>query len=179
MEVRFCYYGDEVLKKISQEITDFNSNLHELADALGNTIKRKRGLGLAAPQIGILKRMFIIDMAEEPEEHKQLPKPLFLINPRIIESTGAEVIEEGCLSFPGLHVDLERAANVRVEYQDLEGNPQVLEASGIVARAVQHELDHLDGILLLDRLTPLARMRLGREVRRMRKLIEEYKEKGI
>jgi peptide deformylase len=179
MDVSFCYYGDEVLKKVSSEVTDFNSRLHELADALMETIKRKRGLGLASPQIGILKRLYLIDMTEAPEERKQLPKPLFLVNPRIVESTGAAVIEEGCLSFPGLHVELERAAKVRVEYQDLEGQAQVLEATGIVARAVQHELDHLDGILLLDRLTPLARMRLGKEVRRMRKIIEGFKEKGI
>jgi peptide deformylase len=179
MDVRFCYYGDEILKKVSSEVTDFNSHLHELADALSRTIKRKRGLGLAAPQIGILKRIFLVDMTEAPEERKQLPKPLLLINPRIVESSGADLGEEGCLSFPGLHIDLERAAKVHVEYHDLEGQSQVLEASGIVARAVQHELDHLEGILLLDRLTPLARMRLGREVRRMRKLIEEYKEKGI
>jgi len=178
MDVRFCYYGDEVLKQVSEEVTDFNSHLHELADELSKTLKRKRGLGLAAPQIGILKRIFIISMTEAPEERKHLPQPLFLINPRIVESTGTDLGEEGCLSFPGLHIDLERAAKVRVEYQDLEGKSKSLEACGIVARAVQHELDHLDGILLLDRLTPLARMRLGREVRRMRRVIEQYREKG-
>jgi peptide deformylase len=179
MDVRFCYYGDEVLKEVSQEVTDFNAHLHELADELGKTLKRKRGLGLAAPQIGILQRIFLISMTEAPEERKLLPQPLFLINPRIVESTGADLGEEGCLSFPGLHIELERAAKVRVEYQDLEGKPQVLEACGIVARAVQHELDHLDGILLLDRLTPLARMRLGREVRRMRKIIENFRAKEV
>jgi len=179
MDVRFCYYGDEVLKKISEEVTAFNSHLHELAEELGKTLKRKRGLGLAAPQIGILKRIFVISIAECPEARAQLPQPLLLINPRIVESTGAEVGEEGCLSFPGLSIELERAAKVRVEYQDLEGKPQVLETCGIVARAVQHELDHLDGILLLDHVTPLARMRLGREVRRMRRIIEEYREKGV
>lgn len=175
----FCYFGDPELKVMCETVKGFNGELNRVAENLSNTLKRKRGLGLAAPQIGITIRLCLVSMREAPEYRKQIPEQLFLVNPRITASSGTEKGEEGCLSLPGLNVMLERPSSVTVVYQDLNGEEHTINADGLPARALQHEIDHLDGILFIDRLSVPERLKIGREVRRMRKIISEMKNKGI
>jgi len=115
-----------------------------------DTLKRAKGLGLSAPQVGDNRRIFILDLSSVSLEHDKM----VFINPEIIEQDGEQIGEEGCLSFPGLYLEIPRALKVVCEFTDLEGNRRQIEAEGLAARAIQHELDHLNGKLFIDYLTP-------------------------
>lgn len=122
------------------------------------------GIGLAAPQVGIGRRLFVIDIREPDVE------PLAVVNPVIVESTGSEKGEEGCLSLPGLIGVVERAARVTLKGFDVAGQPIRLDATGLLARAIQHEIDHVDGVLFIDRLSPIKRRML---LSKWKKLLQE------
>ncbi len=122
------------------------------------------GIGLAAPQVGIGKRLFVIDVREPDFE------PLTVVNPVILESSGSEKGEEGCLSLPGLIGVVERAARVTLGGFDVAGRPIRLDATGLLARAIQHEIDHVDGVLFIDRLSPIKRRML---LSKWKKLVQE------
>ena len=130
------------------------------------TMYAENGCGLAAPQVGLLQRMVVIDIAHEGEE----PQPLFLINPEIIwKSDEKEVCEEGCLSLPEMRAEVERPASVRVKYMDYNGKECELLAEDFLAVAMQHELDHLDGILYIDHISRLKRQMLLKKLEKHRR----------
>jgi peptide deformylase len=141
-------YPDPVLRLEAQEVVEFDGDLQQLVERMIHLMQDARGVGLAANQVGILRRVFVIQ-ADEDEE------PRALVNPVIVDrSSEVDDDDEGCLSMQGVVVPVERPVSVRIEARDAEGNPVALELEGLPARVAQHELDHLDGILILDRTTP-------------------------
>lgn len=139
---------DPILRKKSKLVTNYNDRLKTLVEDMYETMDQAYGVGLAAPQIGILKRLIVVDNREE-EEEKGLR--FYMINPEIIEREGEEVSMEGCLSVPGKQGTVKRAKNIKVKYNDLDGNEKIMEAEDFLARIIQHETDHLDGILYTDK----------------------------
>ena len=145
---------DPVLRKISTPVEHIDAALKKLAADMLDTMYDAPGIGLAAIQVNIAKRMLVLDVADEDEPKR----PLVLINPKILElGPETKVYEEGCLSLPDVRIEIERPAELRVAYIDLEGKPQELNADGLLATAIQHEVDHLDGKLIIDFLTRLKR----------------------
>ncbi len=146
--------GDPVLRERCPEVTDIDQEILALIQDLQDTMYEAEGIGLAAPQIGVRRRVFVYDVRED--EHA----PGVLINPRIVESEGVIRESEGCLSIPDLTEVVERSARVVAEGLDEEGRSVRLEADGLLSRCLQHEVDHLDGILFFDRVSPLKRKML-------------------
>jgi len=140
-------FGDPVLKQKAAAITDVDGNLARLADDMIVTLHEAAGLGLAAPQVGVQRRLFVYHFQDEPD-------PKVIINPTISESRGEWTYEEGCLSVPGLSWEIVRPKEVHLTGYDLDGNEISIEADELMARLFQHELDHLDGVLLLQHLEP-------------------------
>ena len=136
--------GDPVLRQRASEITDIDGRLAKLADDMLQTMYDAPGLGLAGPQVGVQKRIFVYDVGEGPQT---------IINPEIRESRGEWAYDEGCLSIPGLSFELLRPKEVHLVGYDLDGNEVSLEADELTARCFQHELDHLDGVLFIERLS--------------------------
>jgi peptide deformylase len=156
---RLRIFGDPVLKQESREVTEFTAELARLADLMFEVMDREQGIGLAAPQIGIGKKLMVW---RDPETEERFA----LVNPRIIErSDSVETDSEGCLSLPGHSMLVPRAEHVTVAAQDLQGNPLSLDLDGLRARIMQHEVDHLEGRLILDRTTSDERRRILREIR--------------
>ena len=165
-EAPFCIrlYSDPVLREKAlpvQEITDVERKLAE--DMLSTMHASPIGVGLAAPQVGILKRLIVIDLnREEPEG-----SPLVLFNPKIQSLAGETIEEEGCLSFPGITADVKRAAKAVVTAQGIDGEPIRIEGEDLLARALQHEIDHLNGILFIDYVSGLKRQLLRGKLRKL------------
>lgn len=146
---RIVLYGeDDVLREKAKPITKINESVHKLLDDLRDTMYSNKGVGLAAPQIGVLKRAIVVDAGEGLIE---------LINPEILEASGKETDLEGCLSIPGVLGEVERAASVVVQGLEREGREIKVQANGFCARALQHEIDHLDGILFIDRAVKIRK----------------------
>jgi peptide deformylase len=143
--------GSPVLRQRSAEIAAVDDEVHRLIDDMYETMDAARGVGLAANQVGVARRVAVIDAEGQR---------FAMINPVIVESSGRDTAEEGCLSIPEIYGDVTRPERVVLEALDREGNPFRLEAGGLVARAIQHELDHLDGILFLDHLSLMKRQLL-------------------
>ncbi|WP_097025549.1 peptide deformylase [Clostridium peptidivorans] len=135
--------GDELLRKKSKKVEKIDDRLQVLLDDMLETMYESNGVGLAAPQIGILKRVVVIDIGEEP---------VFLINPEIIKTEGSYIDEEGCLSIPGEQGEVERPYKVTVKALDRNGNEVVIEGEELMARALCHEIDHLNGVLFVDKI---------------------------
>lgn len=135
-------FDDEVLRCKAKEIKKIDESIKKLITDMVDTMYEAEGVGLAAPQIGILKKVAVIDVGDGI---------MYLINPVIIEEEGEEINVEGCLSFPGVFGEVKRAAKVVVEAQDLTGEKQIIKGSGLLARALQHEIDHLNGIVFIDK----------------------------
>jgi peptide deformylase len=153
MILKVLTYPNPELNKKSQEVTVFDAKLGKLVDDMIDTMYAENGVGLAAPQVGVLQRVFVIDLDPKGPESKVFE----FINPKIKKLEGKIKFEEGCLSVPGFTEEVSRSKKVLVEYQDRKGNPQKLEAEELMAVAVQHENDHLEGILFIERLSPLKR----------------------
>lgn len=158
-------YPEQVLLKKAEPVTEFNAELKQLADDMFESMYAAEGIGLAAPQIGISKRMYVVDLSvgKNPEER------LVLINPEIIEKEGKQTEEEGCLSLPDIRDKVNRHFRVRMRAQDVDGKWFEIDGEELLSRAFQHELDHLDGILFIDRL---SRLKKDLILRRIRKLIK-------
>lgn len=154
---------DPVLRQTSEEIERIDDELRALIDDMFETMYDAPGVGLAAVQVGIPRRLLVLDVAGKEDA----PAPICMINP-VIEQLGDQprVYEEGCLSLPDVLVEIERPAQVQVRYTDREGKEQVLEADGLLATAVQHEIDHLNGKLIIDFLTPLRRNMVVRKLKK-------------
>jgi len=159
-------YPDKRLKLISKEVKSFDGVLHDLLDDMYDTMIARNGVGLAAIQVGIDLRALIINVPLEKEdgEHDQ-PKEntLEMINPVILEKDGSEKFQEGCLSVPGIYEDIERAKHVKVEYFDRYGEKHTIEDDDFLAIAMQHEIDHLDGKVFIERLSYIKRKKFEKE----------------
>jgi peptide deformylase len=158
-------YPDPVLSKKGAPVTDFGPELAQFVDEMWASMYAAHGIGLAAPQIGVSKRITVIDVSfkERPDDK------LVLINPEIIEREGKQFEEEGCLSLPEIREKIQRAARVKVRAQDVNGEFFEAEGEELLARAIQHEIDHLDGVLFIDRLSPLKRDLVKRRIRKLQK----------
>jgi len=165
-------YPDKKLKLISKEVLSFDATLHELLDDLYDTMCERNGVGLAAIQVGIAQRILIINIPLEVEEgvHDQ-PKEntLEMINPIILEKEGSALFQEGCLSLPGVYEDVERAKHVKVAYFDREGNKQIIEDDDFLSIAMQHEIDHLDGKVFIEKLSYIKRKKFEKEWKKVLK----------
>ena len=158
-------YPDPVLEVPTEPVTEFNDELRQFVDDMFESMYAAKGIGLAAPQVGISKRLTVIDLSfkERPEER------IVLINPEIILKEGKQYEEEGCLSLPEIREKVSRAAKVKVRAQDLDGNWFEMEGTELLSRAFQHEIDHLDGILFFRRVSALKRDLIKRKVKKLMK----------
>ena len=158
---------DPILRKKSEPLKNIDDDLRKLLDDMLETMYSAPGIGLAAVQVGILKRLIVIDISKEEEEKN----PLFLINPEIItKSKTTSIYEEGCLSLPGHFAEIERPADCLVKYVDYNGKKKELKASGLLSTCIQHEMDHLNGVLFIDYLSKLKRDMI------VKKLVKHKKE---
>jgi len=178
-------FGFDVLRKKTKRITKVDDKLIELVGSMFNTMNKAHGIGLAAPQVGIDVAVTVIDISKSEEDKKIKTKPLMLINPVIKDFHGEVVMEEGCLSIPYVRADVTRPSTVYLEYQDLDLNKKYLELNGLIARVVQHETDHLNGILFIDHLNKDEKKKLKAELDKIRKgdietdyLLAELPKKG-
>jgi peptide deformylase len=151
-------FGDPVLKAVAEEVENIDGKIIRLTQAMLQAMYKAPGLGLAAPQIGVQKQIFVYDIDGEP---------ITLLNPKIVESRGEWVYDEGCLSIPGLYVEMLRPKEVLLEAVDLNGITIHVEADELLALLFQHELDHLNGVLMFDRMTPDQREEALREYKRI------------
>jgi peptide deformylase len=158
-------YPEPVLQRPAAPVTEFNEELRALVDDMFESMYAAQGIGLAAPQIGVAKRVTVVDLSfqKNPEEK------LVLINPEIIFKQGKQIGEEGCLSLPDIHEKVSRAAIVKVRAQDLDGEWREYSGEELLARAFQHEIDHLDGILFIFRVSALKRDLIQRRIRKLQK----------
>ncbi|RMF60701.1 MAG: peptide deformylase [Calditrichaeota bacterium] len=155
--------GHPSLRKRAEEVTEFNDELKELASNMIETMRVNDGIGLAGPQVNVLKRIFVIDL-EQIDENLE---PRAYVNPRILSESGSEVMEEGCLSIPGVRADVTRSAEIEVEYQTLEGEVIQETLDDLTARVFLHEYDHLNGVLFIDHISPLQRKLLAPKLKKI------------
>lgn len=163
-------YPEPVLKKKAEKVTKVDADVQKLLDDMLETMYDSAGVGLAAPQIGVSKRIVVIDVEQEDDDNGvKSGNPLFLVNPEIIWRSEDKVCgEEGCLSVPKQRAEVERNAQVKVRYLDYNGNEQEILGDGLLAVCLQHELDHLDGVLYIDRISRLKRQMLLKKLDKMR-----------
>ena len=148
-------YDDPVLRKKAKAIRGADENITTLARDMFETMHKAGGVGLAANQVGSLHRIIVVDISVM-EETKEVA-PIALLNPEVVQEDGLWLIEEGCLSIPGIREEVERAEKIRVRYRDLEFKDQLLEADGLMARVILHEIDHLNGVLFIDHIGAVRR----------------------
>jgi peptide deformylase len=164
-------YPHPTLKKRATEVEAFDGNLAKLLDDMSETMYAAGGIGIAANQVDSLQRVTVIDAAPDGEPAQLIE----FVNPVIVEKSGAVTWHEGCLSLPELFGDVKRASNVKVSYRDRNGGQHELEAEGLLAVALQHEIDHLDGVMFIDRLSLLERKAA---LRRWQKIVEKREAEG-
>lgn len=159
MSVReICKYPDPVLRKKTQVVEKIDGTIDRLIDDMIETMHAAPGVGLAANQVGVPLQLAVIDLTSSEDRNKgELQPILVIINPEILSQEGSVVEEEGCLSIPEYAETVKRAAKVKVRAQDRQGKNFELEAEGLMAKALQHEIDHLNGVLFVDRLSPLKK----------------------
>jgi peptide deformylase len=178
-----CIYGNPVLRKKSVPVKEVTAGVRALADRMLGLMYAQDGIGLAAEQIGHTEAVFVLDVPVAADKNERgLPNnpgvkmPQTFINPEIIgASEEMAIAEEGCLSFPKLYVPVKRPAEVVLRHLDRDGSMQVVNAKGLLARAIQHELDHLNGILLVDHMSPVGKLRHALLLRKLRKQNKETK----
>ena len=163
-------YPSQVLKKKSAPVTEFGPELKALVDDMAETMYDAPGVGLAAPQVGVSKQLIVYDAASDEEKGDYTA----LVNPKIVEKRGEELGEEGCLSVREYSAEVKRAQWIKFEAQDIEGNEVSFEAEDWLARVLQHEIDHLNGILFIDHLSSLKRMLYKKK---LKKILQMNKEK--
>ena len=180
MKLTIRKYGDPALRIKGKPVAEIDGRIRELADNMLETMRAANGIGLAAQQIGEALQLTVIDVSAvedrpstmawngrevNPNDHM----PLILLNPRIETGPEKEIASEGCLSFPEISADIERAGWAKVEAQTLDGERVEIEATGLLARALQHEIDHLNGILFIDRMNSAAKASLSSKLKRLEK----------
>ncbi|HHD75216.1 MAG TPA: peptide deformylase [Campylobacterales bacterium] len=164
-------YPDKRLKQVSSEVDVFNEELHTLLDDMYDTMVQKKGVGLAAIQIGIPKRVLIVNIPTDESEDAVVKKEetLEIINPVFTTMEGECKNQEGCLSVPGFYEDVERAKRVVMEYQNRHGEKKIIETEDFLAIALQHEIDHLDGKVFVEKLSILKRKKFEKEWKKRQK----------
>jgi peptide deformylase len=162
MKLEVVKYGDPVLTKRAEEVTEFDKKLAKLVDDMFETMYGAPGVGLAAPQVGILQRLFVMDCSSGNNPKQKIA----LINPVIELEEGDQSGDEGCLSFPGIYFQVKRPQRVTVKAQDLDGSAFTLDVMDLEARCVEHETDHLDGELFINYLSPLKRDLVKRKIKK-------------
>ena len=165
--LNIVHYPDKVLLTAGKPLgdKDFGPDLKTLVDNMFDTMKEAGGVGLAAPQVGLSKRLFVMDVPDEDGASQKL----ILINPEILHVEGEQTGDEGCLSFPGLYQVVKREMRVIAKAQNVDGDDIELDLQGLAARCVLHETDHCDGIVFLDRMTSLKRELAKRKIKRLQK----------
>jgi len=156
-------YPDKRLKLISKKVTSFDNELHTLLDDMYDTMINKKGVGLAAIQVGVDIRALIINIPDDDSDEQPKENNLEIINPIFIEKSGKEKHQEGCLSIPGIYEDIERAKHVKIEYQDRFGEKYTIEDDDFLAVAIQHEIEHLEGKVFIEKLSFIKRKKFEKE----------------
>jgi len=177
MSLEICKFGNPVLRKKAAPVQEVTDEVRALADEMLEAMYKERGVGLAAEQVGRSEAICVIDVPPPSDRNEEggrdnpdVAMPLVLINPEITGcSEETEVGEEGCLSFPEIYAKVERAYEVDVKFLDRDGIEQTVHAKGLLSRAVQHELDHLNAILLVDRMSPVKKVALSGKLKRLAK----------
>ncbi len=163
-------HPDPRLKKLCAAVPDISDEIRTLAKDMLETMYAAPGVGLAAPQVGVLTRIISLDCAKQDAEPPQAPEPLIMVNPEIIAASDEmNVYDEGCLSIPEVYAEVTRPKDVRVRWLDLEGSEQERDMEGLWATCVQHEIDHLDGKLFIDYLKPLKRQMITRKMQKLKR----------
>lgn len=169
-------YGNSLLRRKAVPVESVTDDIRELARGMLKTMCDGEGLGLAAAQIGRQEAVCVIDIppmrddeGQAVRENPQVRMPLMMVNPTITERSGEQAGPEGCLSFPGICVTVKRAQEVTVEFLSLDGKQGSVHACGLLARAIQHELDHLDGVLLVDRMSPVQKVAVAGKLKKLKK----------
>lgn len=160
--LKVLHYPAPVLKRRAEEVANIDGKVAEFVEAMFPAMYEAAGMGLAAPQVGVSERIFILHLQKEDSER------IVCVNPEIVERRGVIIAEEGCLSLPNVYAEVERIEELLLRYVDLEGNERTLEAEGLMSRAIQHEMDHLNGILFFERLTREQRKQLADALQELR-----------
>lgn len=161
---------DAQLRMTSESVSGVDADIRTVLDDMMATMYDAPGIGLAAVQVGVLKRLVVLDVARKDES----PQPLFLVNPEVVESSAERIVyEEGCLSIPDFYEDVERPERVRVRFQDRNGGDCEMEAEGLLSIAIQHEIDHLNGVLFVDHISRLKRERVLKKFTKAARLAAE------
>ena len=165
MKLEITKYGHPVLETVAEPITDFGAELRKLVDDMFETMYSAKGVGLAAPQVNVSKRLTVIDVSSgtKPEDK------LVLINPEIVRLDGTQVGEEGCLSIPGFREDVRRSLTATIRAQDVRGEHFEVTGEELLARAMQHEIDHLNGVLFIQHISLLKRDLIKRKIKKLQK----------
>ncbi len=166
-KLEVLHFPDPRLRKKAVPVEIVDSNIRTIAEDMLETMYDESGIGLAATQVDIQKRIVVIDVSEDRDT------PVFLVNPAIVAVEGVEQMQEGCLSVPGYYDDVERAEKIKYSYIDMQGQTIEAEADGLMAVCIQHEIDHLDGKLFIDYLSPLKRQRLMKKIEKQEKLLAQ------
>lgn len=153
MAMQLTHYGQDILRKKTTRVSEIDDSILQLIEDMFETMYHENGIGLAANQVGVDLAIATIDISHMDEDIE----PFVIINPEIVEKDGTEVMDEGCLSIPGVREEVKRAERVTVEYMDREGKKVHRDAEGLLARVLQHETDHLNGKFYVDRISPLKR----------------------
>jgi len=162
------HFPDERLRTVAKPVEEVTEEIKQIAADMIETMYDENGVGLAATQVNFHQRLVVIDVSDTRDQ------PLVLINPTIIDTSGVEISEEGCLSVPETNAEVERAEQVTLEYLDLEGEKQVVEADGLFAVCIQHELDHLKGKLFIDYLSPLKQKRIKTKLEKLQRQNKKF-----
>lgn len=158
-------YGDPILRRKATPVSKMDDYIRSLIGDMFDTIRGAKGVGLAAPQVGESISLIVVDISRVDRS----AQPLVLVNPKVVEERGDRKWEEGCLSIPDVHEEITRAEFVVVEGLDQEGSPLRVEGKGMLARALQHEIDHVNGVLIIDRVSPVRRHLLRARLRKLAK----------
>ena len=181
MSLQIRYFGDPILKEMGQKVETFDEQLSKLSSDMLDLMHRSEGIGLAAQQVGIALQFCVMEVPEHPDYpitcilddkplNPSLMMPISMANPIVSALPSDEYYyEEGCLSFPGINADVARPERIRVTYQDLDGIEHTLECDGLLARCIQHEVDHLNGILFIDRMEKRTYAEIKKEVQVLKK----------
>ena len=168
MTLKIVKYGDPVLQKEGAEVTNIDGELAKFIDEMFVTMYEAKGVGLAAPQVALSKKLFVMDVSGGKDKQDRI----VVINPQIVETKGKIISEEGCLSFPGIYFEVERPEIVTVQAIDVNGKEVTFEVGGLAARCVLHEKDHIDGKVFIEFLSPLKRDLIKRKIKKKIKLGE-------
>jgi len=161
--MEILHFPDDRLRTQAKKVDQVTEKYKTLADDMLETMYAAPGIGLAATQVNVHEQMLVVDISDDKSQ------PLVIINPEILESRGIEIMEEGCLSVPDIYAEVERADWIKLKYQDLQGQEVEMEADGILAVCIQHEIDHLKGKLFVDYLSKLKRDRIRKKLEKLKK----------